>query len=217
MVGIVPPQPTLIAKRRRQKTPAAFLLVWFRVRMPARPPSIESRTAGPPAVMQAGPRSSKMLPTAKISIVSLGVALYQRSLIFTHRDRLGDPPDQNGRAGRGPPAMRGPPSPRWRQGFPTHAAPWPAPGPDGSPRRPERRASPNLVDGGLWTRACGRRLSGPGAGGAMLVDGAGGPKLVDGARGSRRPVPPRAPHSANLGRKPWAKKPSLEAWGTPSH
>ncbi len=56
---------------------------------------------------------------------------------MTHRDRLGDPPGRRGAAGD-----VGPPSPRWRQGFPTHSG--------GSLRRPERRPPPIL-----WTGAFG--------------------------------------------------------------
>ncbi len=47
---------------------------------------------------------------------------------MTHRDRAGAPPGRRGAAGD-----VGPPSLRWRQGFPTHSG--------GSPARPERRFS----------------------------------------------------------------------------
>ena len=72
-------------------------------------------------------------------------------------------------------------------------------------------ASPNHVNGGFRAAPC-------------LWTGRAAPCLWTGAFGLRPPrlaVPrtatPRTPHSANLGRKPLSEKPSLEAWGMPSH
>ncbi len=61
------------------------------------------------------------------------MVFYLQPLEMTHRDRLGDPPGQAAGQGAGQGAgRRGTASGAGhRQGFPTHAAPWPG----GSPRR----------------------------------------------------------------------------------
>ncbi len=81
-------------------------------------------------------------------------ALYQRSLIMTHRDRAGDPPGRRGAVGDA----------GHRQGFPTHSG--------GSPERPEaasqgfraasRAASdvPHRRATRSWPKALGNRLYG---------------------------------------------------------